>query len=582
MSTTLLAQVTFYNNAVVTVMSGAIVQVNGNVELNGNNTGSSFENNGDVTVSNSTNAGDFFINAAGNSAIALGSGTIHVEGDWINDGSFIAQASTVELFGVNQLITGDSVTIFNNLTLLTGGVKRQTIDALVNTTLALNDSELATDNFTMYVLNSAVTAVTTNAVDPTDNGFVSSLLTGSLWWQTSLSGSYLFPLGSSLNTNRYRPLQLQLTAAGANAFGARLANNLATNDGYDVAQFADSICALDIFYYHEIHRTAGADAVNLTMFYETADGVFDAIGMWASPLSAVWNKAGSATASTSGLFFQTLTVFNWNDFSEFPFILGQKSPDGPIISGLPEACEFQISSFSLTPNNPNSTNFDWSVSASDASLDGPLQGTTNMDITWGSTGGEVTAIETHPNGCVSLPSAPISVTLYQGPTAAFTSAVNDPQLDVVDFTDSSTSAFGWEWDFGDEEISSSQNPSHEYDEVGTYTVMLVAEDENGCVDTIYSEVTVEEGVIFPIVFSPNNDGINDVFMGGSAGLKEYNLTIYNRWGELIFESVGTKAEWTGYTFGGELCTPGTYFYVLTASGVSGEDYNKNGHVTLLR
>jgi len=581
LSTCLFAQVTFYNNGTVSVMPGAIMQINGNVELNGSGVnGSFFDNNGDVTVSNSLNNGDLLIDDAGNSAVYIGSGTTHLEGDWINKGAFIAQASTIELNGSNQLITGDQLTIFNNLTLLGAGVKTQTIDVFLNSNLSLNDRELATDSFTMYVLNSATSAVTNNT-NNVDTGFVSSLSTGSLWWQTEQVGKYYFPLGSSLNNFKYRPIEIEITVPGVNAFAARLVNNLASIDSYDVLNLSDSMCEINPIYYHEIHRTAGSSPINLTMFYKAIDGAFDAIGIWGTPEAILWNKAGNATASNAGNF-EALSISNWINFSEFPFALGKKSPEGPILSGLSDACASQSSSYSLTSNNSNSGNFDWFVNASDAILNPQLQGTDEMEIIWGNIEGEVYATETYPNGCVSLPSNSISVKVFQGPVAAFISAVNNPQLDIVDFTDASSPSFGWEWDFGDENISSSQNPRHEYDEIGTYTVMLIASDENGCVDTVYNEVTIDEGVILPIVFSPNGDGLNDVFVAANAGVDQYDLQVYNRWGELIFETTHSKGEWSGYTFGGQPCAAGTYFYVLTASGVSGEDYSRNGHVTLLR
>lgn len=579
------SQTTFYSNGLVSIQSGAVVQVNGNVEIDGSNSGSLFENHGDLTVSNSNNAGDFYFDNQGNSAVVMGNGVFHVEGDWINDGNFVPQTSEVELFGSDQLITGSQNTIYNILTLTGTGIKRQTLDAFVNSNLNLNDRELATDSFTMYVLNSDPTAVS-NSYLATDTGFVSSLNNGSLWWQTSQAAAYMFPLGSSLITKRYRPVMMEMTVAGSNAFGLRLANHIADNSGYDVEQHDDDICALNELYYHEITRTVGSDPVNLSMFYLNADGDYDAIGLWASPQSLVWNSTGVANSPvTMGVLsgFEVLSINGWNDFSQYPFILGQESPEGPEVVGQPEVCAFQASSFSVIPGDQNSTYFEWFVSNPNASLDSLMQGTDNMDVTWGGTGGTVSVVETFPNGCRSQPSNPgLTVSIYSGPNASFTSNVNDPNIDVIDFTDNSSSAFEWYWEFGDEDISIEQNPSHEYDEIGTYTVMLVAADENGCMDTVFQDVTVYEGLDLPQVFSPNGDGVNDVFVGVNAGVNEYELEIYNRWGELIFSSVGNKAEWTGHSFSGEECSPGTYFYVLTASGVSGDDYSRNGYVTLLR
>ncbi|MDA9563746.1 gliding motility-associated C-terminal domain-containing protein [Flavobacteriales bacterium] len=572
------AQTTLYNNGLVSIMPGAVVQVNGNVEVE-----STWINYGDVTVSNSNNQADFQINTNGS---VQGDGTTYLEGDWINDGQFFAQASTIELNGVNQEIAGSAISVFNNLSLENQGVKTMMGDAYVNNILSLDSSELATQNFTMFVNNPAPSAVITAALNPADRGFVSSLANGSLWWQTGQAGTYMYPVGSSQNSVRYRPIALELPAGGTGneAYNIRMVDNLATDDGFDVTKTADSLCALNRSYYHEIHEASGNSVVGITQYFNSAqDGSFDAIGIWNTPQTNNWNKAGAAVLSASGTSnFNTLTISNWSDFSEYAFVLGQLSPEGPVIMGSPSICNGQVASYTLTPNNSNSSNFNWSVSEFDATLESSLQGSTSMEVYWGNNAGSLTATEVYPNGCVSLPSAPFAVSISQGPTASFASANNSTQVDVVDFTDNSSSAFGWEWDFGDDVISTDQNPSHEYDEIGTYTVMLVAEDEFGCVDTVYSDVTVGENVILPIVFSPNGDGINDVFVGSSVGTVNYDLTIYNRWGEIVFESEATKAEWTGHTFGGQECLPGTYFYTLTASGVSGEDYSRNGYVTLVR
>lgn len=570
------AQTTFYNNGLVSIMPGAVVQINGNVEVE-----STWTNYGEVTVSNSTNQADFQINANG---FVQGDGTTYLEGDWINDGFFFAQGSTIELNGVNQEVTGTTISVFNNLSLENQGIKTMMRDAYVNNILSLDSSELATQNFTMFVNNPDPNAIVTAALNPGDRGFVSSLPSGSLWWQTGQAGTYMYPVGSSLNSVRYRPISLELPPGGlgAEAYNIRMVDNIATDDGFDVTQTADSLCALNGSYYHEIHEASGNAVVGVTQYFNSAqDGNFDAFGIWNTPQTNNWNKAGDAVSSTVGSF-NTLSISNWGDFSEYAFILGQLSPEGPVISGSPSICNGQVASYTLTPNNSNSSNFNWSVSEFDATLESSLQGTTAMDVYWGINAGDLTATEVYPNGCVSLPSAPFTVSISQGPTAGFTSLNSTTEVDVVDFTDNSSSAFGWEWNFGDDVVSTDQNPSHEYDEIGTYTVMLIVEDELGCVDTVYSDVTLGENVILPIVFSPNGDGINDVFVGSSVGTASYNLTIYNRWGEIVFESEAAKAEWTGHTFGGQECLPGTYFYTLRASGVSGEDYSRNGYLTLVR
>jgi gliding motility-associated-like protein len=116
----------------------------------------------------------------------------------------------------------------------------------------------------------------------------------------------------------------------------------------------------------------------------------------------------------------------------------------------------------------------------------------------------------------------------------------------------------------------------------TYTVTVT--DANGCVSS--DEVTVfvsnDPIIVFPNAFTPNGDGINDLFSMINRGiLAGFNLQIYNRWGELIFESNADAGAWDG-TFNGEEQPVGNYVYVFNASDFEGNTYNAQGYFTLVR
>ena len=89
---------------------------------------------------------------------------------------------------------------------------------------------------------------------------------------------------------------------------------------------------------------------------------------------------------------------------------------------------------------------------------------------------------------------------------------------------------------------------------------------------------INEELIIPNVFTPNNDGANDSYFVTSKGITEYNITILNRWGDVVFESNDITKQWDGTT-GGNLCTEGTYFYFIKAKSAS-KDFLKQGHITL--
>jgi gliding motility-associated-like protein len=138
----------------------------------------------------------------------------------------------------------------------------------------------------------------------------------------------------------------------------------------------------------------------------------------------------------------------------------------------------------------------------------------------------------------------------------------------------------WWWDLGgaDPPTAEGQEVIADFpNEPGTYPVVLVITSTTGCVDTVYSVVTVvRQGVIeMPNVFSPNGDGHNDRFTPleprGASGL----LEIYNRWGQLVFSTRALTQGWPGSDV-----PDGTYYYVVTPDDTKVP--SETGHVTLVR
>ena len=159
----------------------------------------------------------------------------------------------------------------------------------------------------------------------------------------------------------------------------------------------------------------------------------------------------------------------------------------------------------------------------------------------------------------------------------------------------SQNATSYEWDFGDGETSTLENPEHFYQEVGLYIITLTANNEFDC-PTTYSlpepfTAKADGDIVFPNAFTPNNSGANggsydninysnDVFFPIHKGVIEYQLQIFNKWGELLFESVDVKIGWDGY-YKGEVCKQDVYAWKVKARFVDGEEVIKAGDVTLL-
>jgi len=195
-----------------------------------------------------------------------------------------------------------------------------------------------------------------------------------------------------------------------------------------------------------------------------------------------------------------------------------------------------------------------------------------------------TVTMTDANGCTSLPQT-FNVLVLPTPTANFDTASSGTYGSMFAFTDLSSNGTSWSWDFGDNTSGSIlQNPVHTFPGAGTYTVTQVVFNQYGCPDTFRIIVEINEGIIIPNVFTPDNDGVNDVWYIPNSGMKEFHVDIYDRWGLKVFETTADEIRWDGHSTSGKLLNDGTYYFVLKAvlkSGYIGKDYSTNGFVTLL-
>lgn len=187
-----------------------------------------------------------------------------------------------------------------------------------------------------------------------------------------------------------------------------------------------------------------------------------------------------------------------------------------------------------------------------------------------------------------------TVVLVDGhPVANFTAnpSVGSLVNNEIHFQNTSIGATSYEWSFGDNTGTSTEvHPSYTYpEEAGLYTVMLVAFSQAGCVDTTYSQVTIKDELIFyvPNTFTPDSDQYNETFKPVfTHGFDPYDYTmiIFNRWGEMIFESHDTSIGWNGlYGTDGNICQDGTYTWKIEVKTTSSDERKMYvGHVNLIR
>jgi gliding motility-associated-like protein len=190
-------------------------------------------------------------------------------------------------------------------------------------------------------------------------------------------------------------------------------------------------------------------------------------------------------------------------------------------------------------------------------------------------------------GCADTLFLPGKVYAYPVPQAAFNPSppaviISDP---VIYFENLSEGATLFDWDFGDGAFSSLETPSHRFEEMGRYDVTLWATNEFGCLDSTSSQVAVAFDRVFPPnAFSPNSPKEEDrVFRIYSEGISEngYKLLIFNRWGEIIFESENQEMGWNGKMKNGRNAPAGVYTWVLEYSDFLGNKNKQQGTVTLL-
>ncbi|MCO6501146.1 MAG: gliding motility-associated C-terminal domain-containing protein [Vicingus serpentipes] len=157
-------------------------------------------------------------------------------------------------------------------------------------------------------------------------------------------------------------------------------------------------------------------------------------------------------------------------------------------------------------------------------------------------------------------------------------------LDVFFGNQSTTgSGISYTWDFGNGNTSSLFEPNHIFTAIGDFTVTLIT--SNGtCSDTDQVIITPfgKSDILIPNIFTPNDDGQNDVFTVKGVNLESVEGVIYNRWGQTMFQWNHVKGYWDGTTLAGSEVPDGTYFYVISAKGVDGEEYFKKGSFSLIR
>jgi gliding motility-associated-like protein len=179
----------------------------------------------------------------------------------------------------------------------------------------------------------------------------------------------------------------------------------------------------------------------------------------------------------------------------------------------------------------------------------------------------------------------LKVPILQSPLAnfAYYNPFEGSFLNTIQFINTSIDADSWIWYFPDSTTSTDLNPKHTFPGKGTYEIKLYTLSNSGCFDSIIYSINVfeEVAVFYPNSFTPNADGNNDFFRPLGASLENYEMTIWNRWGEKIYEG-DDKSAWDGTVKNSSKQAPeGVYVFRVDLKMDSG-DRVVTGRVTLIR
>lgn len=195
---------------------------------------------------------------------------------------------------------------------------------------------------------------------------------------------------------------------------------------------------------------------------------------------------------------------------------------------------------------------------------------------------KLTAIDS--SSCNVIDDTSFTITVSPIPTASFSYDPTVPKENTfTNFTNQSIGATHYTWSFGDGDTSNVENPKHLFNATGTYTVCLNAANDVGCSDDtcINIQALVKPLVDVPSAFTPGKFGPNSMIRVVGFGIQKLDWSIYNRWGQKVYESNNLKDGWDG-TFKNKPQPMDVYSYTLSVTFSDGKKVVKTGDITLLR
>ncbi len=311
----------------------------------------------------------------------------------------------------------------------------------------------------------------------------------------------------------------------------------------------------------------------------TYDWNFDggnASGSGPGPYHIQWNEAGEKNLSLkiyvdgyeSDITHKTMQVI--------------PSPEVSFSSKLNEGCapleiDFVNQSGGITPY----TEFVWDFG------DGQKAYEENPVYTYDMPGDYTIRLQLKNEHCTDMLSMENYISVYDQPIADFNLtpeelSTKNPEITISDL--SMGDPHEWIWDLGDGTIIyNEQSLSHFYENPGIFSIRLIIYNKYGCWDSLSKSVQVvaEPKFFVPNAFKPSSTLGNDRFIIRAAGVEVFNLMIFSRWGEKVFETDNLYEGWDGKV-NGKIAPAGTYVYQINYTNDRGQNKIVNGTVTLIK
>ncbi|HET6228216.1 MAG TPA: PKD domain-containing protein [Bacteroidia bacterium] len=201
------------------------------------------------------------------------------------------------------------------------------------------------------------------------------------------------------------------------------------------------------------------------------------------------------------------------------------------------------------------------------------------------------------NGCKAAFVWKQMMKVYPIPVADFIFTPEQPteSENTVTFYDRATDAVFWSWDFGDAglspvSVSIDQNPIHKFPGSGTFTIWQYVTSEHGCRDSVPKDITIKPDWTFyvPNTFTPNKDGTNDGFIPKGHNIIEFQMWIFDRWGNMIYttdkkKDPASSTPWDGKANGGHrMAQEDVYVWLVELKDINNLPHRYIGHVTLVK